>query len=108
MNRPADKEKRGLDGSRDLLQRVAASPHLEKSKRLRDLLLYLGERALQDPNCSLHEQPASVEITSLPESTKANPVRFGFARYATRQYPSRRHSARNDACSPGSGRGISD
>jgi hypothetical protein len=66
VNRAADKEKRGLDGSRDLLQRVAASPHFEKSKRLRDLLLYLGERALQDPNCSLHEQEIGEGVLGRP------------------------------------------
>jgi len=49
-------------GSRELLQRVAASHQFEKSKRLRDLLLYLGERGLQDPGCVLHEQEIGVDV----------------------------------------------
>ena len=49
-------------GSRELLQRVAASTQFQKSKRLRDLLLYLGERSLHDPNCILHEQEIGVDV----------------------------------------------
>jgi hypothetical protein len=48
--------------SRELLQKVAASQHFQKSRRLRDLLLYLGERALQDPGCVLHEQEIGVAV----------------------------------------------
>ncbi len=48
--------------SRELLQKVAASHHFEKSKRLRDLLLYLGERSLQDPAHTLHEQEIGVDV----------------------------------------------
>jgi hypothetical protein len=50
------------DGSWELLQRVAASPEFQKSRRLRELLLYLGERSLKDPNCTLHEQEIGVEV----------------------------------------------
>ena len=53
-------------GSHELLQRAAASPQFQKSKRLRDLLLYLGERALQDPNCTLHEQQIGVDVLGRP------------------------------------------
>jgi hypothetical protein len=53
-------------GSHELLQRAAASPQFQKSKRLRDLLLYLGERALQDPNCTLHEQEIGVDVLGRP------------------------------------------
>jgi hypothetical protein len=49
-------------GSYELLQRAAASPQFQKSKRLRDLLLYLGGRGLQDPNCTLHEQQIGVDV----------------------------------------------
>ena len=49
-------------GSRELLQKVAASAQFQKSKRLRDLLLYLGERSLHDPNCILHEQEIGVDV----------------------------------------------
>ena len=34
-------------GSRELVQKVAASTQFQKSKRLRDLLLYLGEHSLR-------------------------------------------------------------
>lgn len=57
---------RVLDGSRELLQRVATGPHFEKSRRLRDLLLYLGDRALQDPHCTLHEQEIGVDVLGRP------------------------------------------
>ena len=53
-------------GSHEVLQRAAASPQFQKSKRLRDLLLYLGERALQDPNCTLHEQEIGVDVLGRP------------------------------------------
>src|ERR1017187_7316277 len=60
-------------------------------------------------SCRIHSSdvtnraPASVEITSLPEMSIVTPVRLGFDRYTTRQYPLRRHSARYQACSPASG-----
>jgi hypothetical protein len=47
---------------RELLERIAASDPFQKSKRLRDLLLYLGERGLQDPHCTLREQEIGVEV----------------------------------------------
>jgi hypothetical protein len=53
-------------GSRELLQRVAASPNFQKSKRLRDLLLYLGERSLENPNCTLREQEIGVDVLGRP------------------------------------------
>jgi hypothetical protein len=53
-------------GSHELLQRAAASPQFQKSKRLRDLLVYLGERALHDPNCTLHEQEIGVDVLGRP------------------------------------------
>jgi hypothetical protein len=52
--------------SRELLERVAASDSFQKSKRLRDLLLYLGERSLQDPLCTLREQEIGVEVFGRP------------------------------------------
>jgi hypothetical protein len=48
--------------SRELLERIAASDRFKKSKRLRDLLLFLGERSLQDPYCTLREQEIGVEV----------------------------------------------
>jgi hypothetical protein len=50
------------EASRELLHRVAASPHFQKAKRLRDLLVYMGERALQNPNCVLREQEIGVGV----------------------------------------------
>ena len=52
--------------SRELLERVAATDSFQKSKRLRDLLVYLGERSLQDPHCTLHEQEIGVEVFGRP------------------------------------------
>ena len=47
---------------RELLHRVGASPRFQKSKRLRELLLYLGERSLQDPSYVLREQEIGVDV----------------------------------------------
>lgn len=51
---------------RELLQRVAAAPRFQKSKRLRELLLYLGERSLQDPAYILREQEIGVDVFGRP------------------------------------------
>lgn len=51
---------------RELLGRVASSPQFQKSKRLRELLLYLGERALKDPNHILREQEIGVDVLGRP------------------------------------------
>ena len=47
---------------RDLLNRVAAAPRFQKSRRLRELLLYLGDRSLQDPAYVLREQEIGVDV----------------------------------------------
>jgi hypothetical protein len=47
---------------RELLLRVASAPRFQKSKRLRELLLYLGERSLNDPAYILREQEIGVEV----------------------------------------------
>ena len=47
---------------RELLLRVASAPRFQKSKRLRELLLYLGERSLQDPAYVLREQEIGVDV----------------------------------------------
>jgi len=39
-----------------LLQRVLWSRHLQNSERTRDLLIYVSERALQEPGAEVHEQ----------------------------------------------------
>ena len=51
---------------RKLLGRVASSPQFQKSKRLRELLLYLGERALKDPTRILREQEIGVDVLGRP------------------------------------------
>ena len=66
MNHGTDNARVVPAGSHELLQRAAASPQFQKSKRLRDLLLYLGERGLQDPNCTLHEQEIGVDVLGRP------------------------------------------
>jgi hypothetical protein len=52
--------------SRELLERIAASNPFQKSKRLRELLLFLGERSLRDPYCTLREQEIGVEVFGRP------------------------------------------
>ena len=52
--------------SRELLERIAASDPFQKSKRLRDLLLFLGERSLRNPCSTLREQEIGVEVFGRP------------------------------------------
>lgn len=52
--------------ARELLHRVVSSPQFQKSKRLRELLLYLGDRALKDPNCVLREQEIGANVLGRP------------------------------------------
>src|SRR4051794_13826764 len=54
------------EGTRELLHRVAGSAQFQKSKRLRDLLLYVGERSLHDPQCILREQEIGVDVLGRP------------------------------------------
>ena len=46
----------------ELLHRVAASTVFQKSNRLRELLLFVGERALVAPDASMREQDIGVEV----------------------------------------------
>jgi hypothetical protein len=50
----------------ELLYRVASSPQFQKSKRLRELLLYLGDRALKNPHCVLREQEIGIDVLHRP------------------------------------------
>lgn len=50
------------ENARELLHRVAASAQFQKSKRLRDLLLYVGEWSLRDPQHILREQEIGVDV----------------------------------------------
>jgi hypothetical protein len=54
------------EAARELLDRVTSSSQFQKSKRLRELLLYLGERALKDPACALREQEIGVDALGRP------------------------------------------
>ncbi len=49
-----------------LLQRVAASPAFQKSNRLRELLLYTGERSLRAPDAPIREHEIGVEVFGRP------------------------------------------
>ena len=66
MNHPVTNATTPPAGYRELLHRVASADRFQKSKRLRDLLLYLGERSLQDPNCILREQEIGVDVLGRP------------------------------------------
>lgn len=50
------------DERRELLHRVAASPVFQKSNRLRELLLFVGERAILTPDAPMREQDIGVEV----------------------------------------------
>ena len=52
--------------AKELLQRVANSPQFQKSKRLREVLLYLGDRAIKDPDCVLREQEIGIDVLGRP------------------------------------------
>jgi hypothetical protein len=60
--RPAE----GSDPRWDLVQRTAASASLRKSRRLRDLLLFVCERALADPGNALREQEIGTAVFGRP------------------------------------------
>jgi hypothetical protein len=49
-----------------LLDRILASPQLKRSMRMRDLLAYVGRRALEDGCEQLHEQEIGTEVFGRP------------------------------------------
>lgn len=49
-----------------LVRRVAASPAFQKSNRLRELLLYVGERSLREPDTPIREHEIGVEVFGRP------------------------------------------
>src|SRR5262249_54376678 len=55
-------EKAISDARWDLVQRVAFSSAFQKSRRLRELLLYVCERALQDPERAVHEHEIGTAV----------------------------------------------
>jgi hypothetical protein len=61
-----------------LVSRVVASPYFNKSARLRDLLVYLTDRVLQDEAAEIHEQEVGHHVFGRPadyDTTAANIVR---------------------------------
>jgi hypothetical protein len=60
------------DEKSELLQRVASSPAFRKSNRLREFLLFIGERTLKDPESAIHEQELWVEVFHRPSGSSAN------------------------------------
>ena len=50
----------------ELLHRIGASAAFQKSNRLREFLLYVGERKLQDPQCSIPEQEIGIAVFGRP------------------------------------------
>jgi hypothetical protein len=66
-NGPAPQpSKTDADSCRRLLERVAASRKFQKSARMRELLLYLGGRSLDQPGCEIHEQEIGVAVFGRP------------------------------------------
>ena len=51
-----------------LLERVAASTHLKRAARLRELLMYVGQRAVRDGCDHLPEQEIGVRVFGRPEA----------------------------------------
>jgi hypothetical protein len=50
----------------ELLHRIGASVAFQKSNRLREFLLYVGKRKLEDPQCSIPEQEIGVAVFGRP------------------------------------------
>ena len=56
----------GAQSCRELVQRVLATDHFNKSARLRDFLSYVAERALADPKVRLHEEEIAAKVFGRP------------------------------------------
>src|SRR5438067_129168 len=66
------------DDRRLLVERIAASPYVKRSARLRDLLLYLAERVLDGQVGEIHEQEVGHRVFDRPvdyDTTSDNIVR---------------------------------
>lgn len=67
-----------VDARRLLAERIAASKYLNRSARLRDLLIYLTERAIEDETGEVHEQEVGHNVFGRPtnyDTTSDNIVR---------------------------------
>ncbi len=60
------------DQNSELLHRVASSSTFQKSNRLREFLLFIGERKLRDPESSIREQEIWVEVFGRPADFDAS------------------------------------
>src|SRR5713226_8857877 len=49
-----------------LIDRITASRHVNRSARLRDLLLYLTNRVLEEDACEIHEQEVGHKVFGRP------------------------------------------
>ena len=54
------------EGRLVILIRIASSSAFQKSNRLRDLLLYIGERSIREPNVAIREQEIGVDVFGRP------------------------------------------
>jgi hypothetical protein len=54
------------DARRLLVERVSLSPYLNRSARLRDLLIYLADRVLEDDAGEIHEQEVGHKVFGRP------------------------------------------
>jgi hypothetical protein len=54
------------NGRRLLVERLAGSPYFNRSARLRDLLMYLTERVLEDEAAEIHEQEVGAKVFGRP------------------------------------------
>ena len=52
----------------EILERVAASSHLRRATRLRELLLYVGQRSLKDGCAHVPEQEIGVKVFGRPDA----------------------------------------
>src|SRR5258707_13369720 len=67
-----------VEERRLLVERIASSPYFTRSARLRELLLYLNERVLEDGADEIHEQEVGHKLFGRPrdyDTTADNIVR---------------------------------
>ena len=57
-----------VDERHSLIERVASSPQLRRSARLRDFLLYVGGQSLKDGCPEIHEQEIGAKVFGRPSS----------------------------------------
>jgi hypothetical protein len=55
-------ELKTMEGRRLLIERVVSSSYINRSARLRDLLIYLTDRVLDDETLEIHEQEVGYRV----------------------------------------------